>query len=352
MRAAALLVAVLWARAGAGGLPTSPQQPAPLAFLAMMSRWRDFELRDALRATWLHNLDAAHAQYRFFVEEARLLAHNMTLDSRGSVADYVALRSPRGTRRAWFNNTEQVLEMLQWALTHVAPAYIARVDTDGYLCTPSFLRVLRGSPRGLFFWGKYWCPAADERDVRRWRMLRRADENFMVLSAELARLTLAGFRAGRFRRFFGGEGGLHTFAMRFGPVTTEVGHVRGLQVLDDPFRLAHRFNTRGTPGWPPWRGGTGAGGQLAPPPGWDPCALGYVWVHPIKSAHALLSLGRPGPDLHGVPTGAARPDAPAVAPAAAAATPPLGTPALGPPCGYGFDAKMMPAARRGVRRSR
>lgn len=261
----------------------SPSVRNPLVCLAIMSKWNNHAGRDALRSTWLSNLDPKVMQYRFFVERPRLERNGLTPDATGAKGDFVALDTVRGRRdaKAWFNNTEQVLEMFTWILEHVAPSYIGRVDMDGYLCYEHMISVLQQSPRRLFFWGKYWCPHPAHPS---WRLYRRADENFMVLSADLANITVAGFKDRRFRAHFGN--GPVTFAVRFGPVTTEVHNIDGLSVLDDPFRIAHRFNLRGMP-WPPWDGGN----AMVPPTAWNPCARGLVWTHPLKKRNAIIAAG-------------------------------------------------------------
>jgi len=294
----------------------------------------------------------AEVQYRFFVERRLLLRNNVTLGPDGSDGEYVGLMVTR-VKASWFNNTEQVLEMLEWTLTNLRPAYIARLDMDGMLCSRALVSVLSESPRSLFFWGKYWCPDPAKDNGTDWTMRRRADENFMVFSSDLAQLTVAGFRSGRFNFFRGARA--FTFATRFGPVTTEVGGINGISVLDDPFRVLLAYNSRAMDRWPPWL--PTANGQrmvrspaesllgTLPAGGWDPCAAGFVWVHPIKSAQLMLELD--AARRWGAAAGASSPAWPArvrlVARGAVA-------PKIAPlPCTYPFDgrgaARAGPAAR-------
>lgn len=89
-------------------------------------------------------------------------------------------------------------------------------------------------------------------------------------------------------------------APRCGRTVPQMGGVNGLNILDDPFRLAHAFNSRTPHSWPPWAVGptpmhmrrlpTDTLLQAYPLRGWDLCAAGLVWLHPVKSARALLEL--------------------------------------------------------------
>ncbi|KAJ1628777.1 hypothetical protein T492DRAFT_1015582 [Pavlovales sp. CCMP2436] len=320
-----------WTAAFALGLAAEPvDPPRPLVALAILSRWRDDGFRQALRRSWLGDLNPkanpAEVQYRFFVERRLLLRNNVTLGPDGSDGEYVGLMVTR-VKASWFNNTEQVLEMLEWTLTNLRPAYIARLDMDGMLCSRALVSVLSESPRSLFFWGKYWCPDPAKDNGTDWTMRRRADENFMVFSSDLAQLTVAGFRSGRFNFFRGARA--FTFATRFGPVTTEVGGINGISVLDDPFRVLLAYNSRAMDRWPPWL----------------PTANGQRMVHPIKSAQLMLELD--AARRWGAAAGASSPAWPArvrlVARGAVA-------PKIAPlPCTYPFDgrgaARAGPAAR-------
>jgi len=111
---------------GVGASGTVHHPAGPLVALAIMSRWRDTELRETVRDTWLADLDPATAQYRFFVERARLLRGNVTLGADGSDGEFVALSATRGGR--WFNNTEQVRRRMS-TVGLAAPVCARRVGT-------------------------------------------------------------------------------------------------------------------------------------------------------------------------------------------------------------------------------
>jgi hypothetical protein len=90
--------------AASGSAPAHP----PLVCIAILSKWQSAEkYRETLMRTWLSDLDPAIVQYRFFVEEGRLLRHNYTLGPDRSTGHFVGLRADR-SQGPWFNNTEQV----------------------------------------------------------------------------------------------------------------------------------------------------------------------------------------------------------------------------------------------------
>lgn len=169
--------------------PTTTRTPltTQTLFIAIGSAPQNRHLRDTARDTWLTWLPTdGSVAYRFFTDSPPSLrsATNASmwrsLRNEVSAHDDVVLQPlPSGYGTNSENEYGQrALYQLHWAVHNLQSRYFLRIDDDSFLCLHRLLYELRTAPVEQFFWGRFWC-----REGR-----NRADENFMLFSADVVDL--------------------------------------------------------------------------------------------------------------------------------------------------------------------
>jgi hypothetical protein len=170
--------------------PGEAREPRVALFIAIGSAPANADLRGAARRGWLRWLpDDGSVEYRFF-SDARPAAAGAppgadvwdALEAEGGAERDLVLQ-PLAT--GYGSNSEnaygqRALYQLAWARRRYGGGleFFLRVDDDSFLCLHRLLYELKTAPRAQFFWGRFWC-----REGR-----NRADENFMLFSADVAAL--------------------------------------------------------------------------------------------------------------------------------------------------------------------
>lgn len=162
----------------------------PKLFIAVGSAPRNAALRRAARETWLSWLDDS-VDYRFFSDQPPA-AREREMDPRAKpvwdqleeearLTDDLVLQ-PLATGYGDKEHNAygaRALFQAKWAVDHLdGLEYFLRVDDDSFLCLHKLLYEIKSAPKGQFLWGRFWC-----REGR-----NRADENFLLMSADVARL--------------------------------------------------------------------------------------------------------------------------------------------------------------------
>lgn len=150
-------------------------------FIALGTKPSNFELRDALRKTWLVWAKAdSQTRYAFFTEVPKNAhdAKRLRLEARKH-GDVVLQRS-KGGYRAF---SSRGLFQMRYALKkHPKLLHYLRVDDDTFLCYRKLRWELQYRPKTRFFWGKYFCRSGKH----------CADENFMLFSIDVVKRVLLG----------------------------------------------------------------------------------------------------------------------------------------------------------------
>lgn len=159
-------------------------------FIAIGSAPRNAHLRQAARDTWLSWLPSDRSvSYRFFSDAPPSTRTSYSSNSslwrelafEGSThGDIVQQPLPSGYGDKEHNAYGlRALFQAQWAIMKYARLdYFLRVDDDSFLCLHRLIYELKSTPREQFFWGRFWCNQGRN----------RADENFMLFSADIVRL--------------------------------------------------------------------------------------------------------------------------------------------------------------------
>lgn len=169
---------------------TEPSDNHLHLFIAIGSAPQNANLRRAARETWLTWLpDDGSVSYRFFTDAPppTRTAHAAQAPLWRSLAlesarhgDIIQQPLPTGYGDNEHNAYgRRALYQTRWAVQeNNALTHFLRVDDDSFLCLHRLLYELKSSPREQFFWGRFWCK----------RGRNRADENFMLFSADVVRL--------------------------------------------------------------------------------------------------------------------------------------------------------------------
>lgn len=159
-------------------------------FIAIGSAPRNAHLRQAARETWLSWMPSdGSVSYRFFSDAPP--STRTAYSSNGSLWRELALEgSTRGDivqqplPGGYGDNEDnayglRALFQARWAVTKFGGLkYFLRVDDDSFLCLHRLIYELKSTPAEQFFWGRFWCNQGRN----------RADENFMLFSADIVRL--------------------------------------------------------------------------------------------------------------------------------------------------------------------
>lgn len=166
-----------------------PGEP-PRLFIAIGSAPPNNHLRQAIRDTWLKWLPSdGSVAYRFFTDappsSPSKNSHPVSVwrtirMENSNFQDLVLQPLPSG-----YGNNEnnqygrRALFQARWFVKNQDNGhFFLRVDDDAFLCLHRLIYEIKTLPLRQFFWGRFWC--------RQGR--NRADENFMLFSADVIRL--------------------------------------------------------------------------------------------------------------------------------------------------------------------
>lgn len=159
-------------------------------FIAIGSAPQNSHLRQAARETWLTWLPSdGVVLYRFFTDappptrtaySARAEIWRNLAEENSRHNDIVQQPLPTGYGDNEHNAYgRRALFQAHWATQEYEEiTHFLRIDDDSFLCLHRLVYELKSAPREQFFWGRFWC--------RQGR--NRADENFMLFSADIVRL--------------------------------------------------------------------------------------------------------------------------------------------------------------------
>jgi len=196
--------ALPWRGAGAQGRWAGVRK---VLFVAVISGSNKAVRRAAVRETWLSPLWRDESvDYVFYVDDDPELRASLEaeVEQHGDVE--VVMRGER-TRRDAFAAARFVLEALAHAreVHRVVEryAYVAVLDDDGFLATGRVISELGSRPATKFYWAKWWCYGS----VRETPPAGcRPDQNFQVMSTDVAAFIGAAFGSGRPEDADGGTG--------------------------------------------------------------------------------------------------------------------------------------------------
>lgn len=163
-------------------------------FIAIGSAPKNAALRQSARMGWLKWIpNDGSVHYRFYSDERRPVSGSASsrvveeqdnevwniLEEEVSTRNDIVLQPlDSGYGRTDDNEFgKRALFQLRWATNKFDFAYFLRIDDDSFLCLHKLLYELKAAPRRQFLWGRFWC-----REGR-----NRADENFLMLSEDVAK---------------------------------------------------------------------------------------------------------------------------------------------------------------------
>ena len=160
-------------------------------FVAISSKFEYFHRRDMLRSSWLQWVSVIKGalegrnviSYRFFTDYPLNEEEWAQFKNESSVNQDIVLH-PANLRRGHYLPAylHRGIFHMGWALEHFELDYYLRIDDDGFLCLHKLYHELSHGlyPTERFFMGKYHC-VVDR---------GRADENFMLLSQDIAHMII------------------------------------------------------------------------------------------------------------------------------------------------------------------